>query len=495
MGIVRFLIITTALIFSGTVIQLLFLKKVKKHLEIISLSFPIGMGLAIVFIFLSSPLLDISGAFGVFVLLSLLAGLVIKGRLRNFFANSSKNLRKLIYPLSLKVFLKNKLTLFLFALLFLIVGVSFYKNITWPITDWDALTSYDYFAKLWYKADSLNTFKKGILTTAHGLNWPLFNSIMHIFSYWAFGLGNQGKLYYSVLLLFFTLIVLSNFREKWSINKSLLFTAFLVTTPLWGQSLMAYTNFPFSVYFATSLIYLDKLMQRRDNKFNLFVSLLLFLISIWVRWSFYAFHIFTAVAVGILAIRRKELRLIPVVLVVLVLFTLKSWGLISHYHFSQMDLTYSHQFAAETKPGKPLLIKPPSGYIELFTDSDFFTLSRFWEVAPFTLNIFQGSVRFYIFVYLVVVLHATNSLKKLRGLFEKESFLGLWVAISLFTLFVGIWVSSITMYRYWDQISGSAVRMISFLPPIILYYTLMREDLVKEVIKFLDRAVKRFRAR
>lgn len=495
MEVMLFLTIAGAIIFSGIAIQLFFLRKFSNPWEIISLSLPVGMGLSIVFIFLSSPILDISQAFIVFIFLSLLAGLLFKSKLRELLALVFNDLARLKNTFSLELFRKEIFTLLLSATLLVIVGVSFYKNITWPITDWDAITSYDYFAKLWCRADSLNTFKKGILTPAHGLNWPFFNSIMHIFSYWAFGLGNQGKLFYSILLSFFAAVIFVNFRRQWNVNKSLIFTALIVTTPIWGQSLMAYTNFPFSVYFVTSLIYLNKFIQEKDNKFNLSISLIFFFISVWVRNSFYMFHVVTALALAVFLALRKKFSLIPIVLIVLVIFALKSWDAISDYHISQIDLSYLQQFTAGEAPGRPLLKRSTGSYSELFVEISSFGFSGFWEVAAFTFNVVRSGVKIYLILYLVVVFYTTDYFKKMKKLWEKGNFLGCWIDLSLIALFAGIWISSITMYRYWDQISGSAVRMISFLPPTIVYYILTRKGLVSKTIDFLTRLSERFQGK
>lgn len=474
MGIVTFLLIVISLVLVGIICQLIFVDKVDNHFELFSLSFPIGLGLSIIFVLATSVFVDLSKAFIIFNSIFLVAAIIIRKKLISFLLQTYSKARKLQIIEGIKFFQKDKFSGILGLMLVFVIGVVIYKNATWPITDWDAISNYDFLAKIWYQADSINPFKKGIVIVNPGLIWPKFVSIMHIFAYWAFGLGSQGKIFNSLLLVFYTLIIFVNFKEKYYYATALLFTLLVLTAPLWGQSMMAYTNFPFSVFFIIALIYLAKYIASNClKKHYLFVGLITFLISMWIRESFLSFHLFTALALGMLSIRKKQIRILPIILVTIVFGSMWLWDKIEIHHMAQIDQSIYKQFVPEK--GERLYMARPS-FGEIFTTFEYFSLSRFWKVVPFARSIYIGGLGIYLTIYLVLLVYVTKFGTKLMELLNPKNFILLWLLVFLTLFFVGLYISSITLYRYWYAIAGSAVRMISFVPPLILFIVLNNED-------------------
>jgi len=491
MEIITFLLIIISLILVGIICQLLFIDRVDNHFELFSLSFPIGLGLSIIFILTTSTFMDIREAFVVFNTIFLVAAIIIKKKLTEFLLQAYSKVRKLQITEGIGLAQKNKLNSILGLIIIFAIGIVIYKNATWPIIDWDAISNYDFLAKIWYQADSINPFKKGITILNPGLIWPKFVSIMHIFAYWAFGLGNQGKIINSFLLVFYTLIIFVNFKEKYNFTVTLLFTLLVLTAPLWGQSMMAYTNFPFSVFFIIALIYLAKhATSDYLKKYYLFVGLVTFLISLWIRESFSVFHLFTALALGILSVKKKQIRTLPIILVIIVFGSMWLWDRIEIHHLAQIDQSTYKQFIPEK--GERLYMAKPS-FGEIFTTPEYLRLSRFWEVVPFALNIYKKGVGIYLAIYIVLLVYIVKFGTGLMELLNSKNFILLWLLIFFSLFFVGLYISSITLYRYWYAISGSALRMISFIPPLVLFVALNNHDIylsLKGLVEKLWKKVK-----
>jgi len=491
MGIATFLLIVVSLALVGIICQLLFVDKVDNHFELLSLSFPVGLGLSIIFILTTSVFVDISKAFIIFNSIFLIVAIIIKKKLISFLLQTYSKVRKLQIIEGIKLARKNKVNSILGLIILFVIGIVVYKNATWPITDWDAISNYDFLAKVWYQADSINPFKKGIIILDPGLVWPKFVSIMHIFAYWAFGLGNQGKIINSFLLVFYTLIIFVNFKEKYNFTTTLLFTLLVLITPLLGQSMMAYTNFPFSAFFIIALIYLAKYVASDYlKKYYLFVGLAAFLISLWVRESFFLFHLFAAVALGVLSIKEKQIRILPIILIIIVFGSMWLWDKVEIYHLGQIDQSTYKQFFPER--GELLYVANLS-FGEIFTTFEYFRLSRFWEVVPFALNIYKRGMGIYLAIYTVLLIYITKFGTRFIELLNPKNFILLWLLIFFNLFFIGLYISSITLYRYWFSIAGSAIRMISFIPPLILFITLNNQDIYLSLKGMVDRLWKKIK--
>jgi len=491
MGIATFILIMVSMMLVGTIYQLLFLDKVENYFELLILSFPIGLGFSIIFILITSTFLDISKAFIIFNLISLVVAVIVKKKLFSYLSQIYLRIPKCLTIKAIKFVQKRKISGIFILIILFIIGIVVYKNATWPITDWDAISNYDFLARVWYQANSINPFKKGIIIVNPGLIWPKFVSIMHIFAYWAFGLGYQGKIINSLLFIIYIFIIFVNFKEKYSFTTTLFFTLLTLTTPLWEQSMMAYTNFPFSVFLITSLIYLTKYIRGNCSKrYYLFVGLAMLLISMWIRESFYIFHLFTALVFGIFSIKEKKIRVLPIILITIVFGSMWLWDRIEVYHLSQINQSVYKQFFPEK--GERLYLPMPS-YGEILTTPKYFNFSRFWQVVPFAFSIYKQGVGIYIIIYIMFLVYITKFGTRLIELLNPKNLISLWLLVFFSLFFIGLYIESIRLYRYWYMIAGSAIRMISFIPPLVLFVVLKDQDVYAFSRRMIDKLWKKIK--
>lgn len=457
MELILFVLFLLLIILTGLNLVSLFGGKSLPILELLTTSFHIGLGFSIIFVLICSLVLEIREALMLFFLI-VGAFSFINYRL---ILEIIRSILKLRLGLPSNNFIKNNLHIFAlsFVLGFIILGVT-YRNSTWPVVDWDALTSYDFVAKTWYQTDSLNPYGKGFNILDPNLGRPPFTSFMHIYSYLIFGLGEQAKLFYSLLFAFLAIIVYYNFRESLNKTLALFGTIAVITTPFLAQAQSAYTNFPFAAYFLVAIIYLQKWISNKKPAY-LFIGVLCFIASIWVRQEFYPFHVLTGIVMVILGYKDRRLVVLGLILVMTPFLQQKIWRLIADYHLGLINPEAYLQFFSEK--GQRLNYSPPTiENIKMNLGSNY--LYRFWETAPFAINIFISTIGWYFVVFLLSIL---VSFKKVL---EKNLFIGLWIPSAIFVFFLGVYVFSIIYSEDWYGIAGSASRMLSFLPAIIVYY-------------------------
>jgi len=146
-----------------------------------------------------------------------------------------------------------------------------------PVTSWDAITLYDFRAIV-----ILDTgYIKDTLERASITGYPLFTTLAHWLAY-SIGLSTPMLLY---PLLYGAFLLVSYHQIHRLTNRliALLGTLFLAVAPkMFDQSLVAYTNMPYTVYLilGASFIYLWKKQHQRHD---FILGLLFSLFSLWVR--------------------------------------------------------------------------------------------------------------------------------------------------------------------------------------------------------------------
>ncbi len=460
------------LIFFLTLTGLTFLFLISRNYsnpeETLSLALPSGLGITIFLLLSLSVFGDFKNIFTFLVIATLVLAFIIRERLISYFSSLRKRFSVVYKLLSLK-------NILLFIITSFIIGGVFFIN-TWPIADWDALASYDFLARVYYLSDSLNPFQKGINILDPGLGRPPFTSVMYDLTYWIFGFGNQGRFFNSLLLLSFFAILFINFREKFSSTISGVFSLLIIiATPLLDQSMIAYTNFPFSMYLVLALIYFQKWLYKNISVY-LIVALLFFFISLTVRQEFFIFHFFTAFIFLALGLKKKKLILVAIACLVLTIGGLKLWKIIADFHLSRIDANLYLQFLSEKGSN---LTYNKRDLLTAFTGFDQHNFSRIWEVIPLIWQVLTETLKFQLFLLLVILFLYG------KKILEVNLFMFLWIILALIGLIGGVYIFTFTFPEDWFGVKGSAQRMISFLPPIIIYYffSLLKPNFLKEFIE------------
>jgi len=413
--------------------------------EKLALCFPFGLGILTFLMFLGSLAgigLNLGNILLTLFCLVFVLMIVSKDKLKPFI----KGLRIDSFR---KFSLGERIIFILLVSLVLYVVIS---NFYWPVTDWDALTLYDFRAKLIAQTGSISGFGEEIGFNRLYYAYPLMTSLAHVwvrllgflnprFIYTLFYLGLLVGLYFSVKKASTRLI-------------GLLFTLILGTNDMiFGHALMTYTNLPFVFYFYIGTIFQLEFMEKGKIGY-LVVGALSLGLSAWTRGlePFYLVNIFLLFLWTI-----KQRNFLPLIIFLVIFLP-----------FQRVWPIYVNQVVEG-----PLPIKSPftQSFQILTSGIDFqriLKVTRFiWE----SVFVSWGPI-FIIFCF--IALYNLSKNKKL------DWFL-LLIGLNIALIIGGTYIFSF-MFLKWEIIPGSVSRMAMFLIPFFLYY-IAKSGLVKRVIK------------
>lgn len=331
----------------------------------------------------------------------------------------------------IKMNLLEKRTFFIIAALALVTIIA---SAYWPITDWDSIVLYDYRAKSFANTGNMSE----AISTGYFFGYPLLTSLAQMMIYQFGGLG--PGIIHSFFYIHFLIIIYSYFSKKIKRKWILISTLFIAIIPdLFIHAQMTYTNLPFTIYFVTAYIFLEKWLENKSIS-NLLIFSILVGSSIWTRstepyWVAYLILIF------IYSIIKKKYLHFAIFYLVVSIFR-KPWlifreissgnpiGNVATQALSSVSIAFSERIIRKL----PLISEYFYRYI--LEPRIFITIS-----------------------FIFSIIYVFNSSK------EKSKFLPLLLLILLsysITL-AGIFVFSSSV-DYWKEIGGSATRMTMFLP-------------------------------
>ena len=325
-----------------------------------------------------------------------------------------------------------------------LIGYSFFENYFWPITDWDALAFYDFRARIIALRGSMI---EGI-QLGYFFQYPPYTSLLHVFGY-LFGVQRvkvaYSFIYTSMLLLFYTLL-----RKKQDRTISGIATLILASsTMIFEHAVTAYSNLPYTAFFALGMIYLWFYM-RRGLRQDLILGGLLIGFSTWVRST----EPFWLVALFPLAWGYYKHRS-HLLLITLLAFWLSLPDRLWRQFLSYLDsLSPLSLFEAQTHTITAIK--------EFITQGDGLgvLLIHAWQVSTYLIQILIPE-----FFLLFLLFLFTVSYNAKRGLPE---------LISLILLFAIVWggtfIFSFT-WETWNVIAGSIIRMCMIFIPLLIFAT------------------------
>lgn len=353
----------------------------------------------------------------------------VRKKIIAFFSNLKNSL-------SLKDFsVMEKIIVFAF---FILLGYGLINTLYWPVSAWDALTLYDFRAKIFASTGSITTL------SPYYYNYPLLTSLAHA---WVYLLGGENpKFIYTMFYLSFILIFCYSLKKAGTPRTiCLIFTLFLaIERNIFHQSMVAYTNFPYTVYFVTGIIYLYFGMIKGELG-NLTLAALMIGLSTWIRGK----EPFWMAPLGILIIYSlyKRKFLAPIWFFLIFFAFRQPWQI-----FKSRMVVYNPSVATQMVSGIPVLA----------TKVD---LNVAKEILFFLYQNVISSWRPVLYLFLIVFFLGLKSLRR-----EKSTlFLVLIVANFLF-LVLGTFFFAMTTPLEWREIPGSAVRMAMFFIPLLIFY-------------------------
>lgn len=187
-----------------------------------------------------------------------------------------------IKVLLMTVLPRNRVEQTVFFLIVVLLCYVAVMNLFWPHTDWDAITLYDYRAHVLLEVGSL----RPLFTTIQDIyliSYPWHTSVLFLQQYmlgaWN-GMALFSFLTVSLLLSFFSLIESSMGRFHAYIAS----LAVLSVPMLFAHTMIAYTNFPYMVYWGLGVCSLLSWISTKRSKMVVVGSLLI-AGSLWIRQS------------------------------------------------------------------------------------------------------------------------------------------------------------------------------------------------------------------
>ncbi len=323
---------------------------------------------------------------------------------------------------------------FFIPIIFFIVS-SFFINLYWPVFEWDALALYDFRALRFLETYSL---AQAVLTsqlTSYNYSYPFFTSLIHDFVYLLSGRNPQFiySIFYFLLLAVFYIFL----SKKVSLPLASFFTACLATTPIFFlNSLIAYTNVAYVLYFVLATFLLWEFLTQKERTDSLLFSSVFLGFSTLVRAS-EPFWMVNIALMVFFCLKRKQIKWL-IISLCLFIFLRESWALYRQYIFSN--------FVNDIGPG-----------IRYYVD-----LKKIPLIINFLFQILFVGRKFLIFLFILTFF---------INIFRKKLNWSIFLSISgyFILIFLGIYILSIN-FGWWADIPDSARRTTMVLTPMMLYY-------------------------
>jgi len=260
-----------------------FISKNRSKLEILGLSFPIGLGIISFILFL----FNITGL-KINILVNIISiqvlifiGLcIINYRKKHHFFN----LTSIYFKVKVSKLKNIHLSTPVFIVISCIVLYALVsKSLFWPVFNYDSITGFDFLAKAIVKE---GTFQNSIFTNEIPLYSPrsLYPPLFSLSLAYAYLIGFQNS--QIIMVIFFLSIFISTYGIILSNSNHLtasFFSLLLIITPEFASfSALSSSNIPCTYYCAFGIIYLFN-STIYDNKGGYLLGLLLLLFAVWTR--------------------------------------------------------------------------------------------------------------------------------------------------------------------------------------------------------------------
>lgn len=317
---------------------------------------------------------------------------------------------------------------------------SYISDIYRVVSDWDAITLYDFRAQMFAKYGSMSE-----AITAQGgyfYSYPLHTSLVHA---WYYILGFVSPMtYYAGLFISFITVFYYSVRRFSSRTKSLVATLMLIASPhLFWHAQLAYTNLPYSIYLGLGTIFILSYSRSHLRSDALFAAVFTGL-SLWMRSVEPFWLINIVVLLGLTLWRRQYLDTLLSLIIFVPLE--RVWKLFTA--FSQGSSSAGN------------IVSQATGTLSIVTSQ----ASVLPVVIPYFLH---NAVKPFASVILLLGIVVAYKL-----LTRSRDWLGEFMVAGYFALaFYGTYIFALTQ-PYWNQIPGSLERMMMFISiPIIYIFT------------------------
>ncbi len=307
----------------------------------------------------------------------------------------------------------------------------------WPVRDWDALTLYDFRAKVISETHTPRFLES--TDANYYFAYPLYTSLVHTMTE-KMDISSP-MFFYGLSFSTFALLFYESLQEKIN-NKtvSAISLLLLVTSPvLYSHALIAYTNLPYALFFVASFIFLTKWVKNQDNKL-LFLVCILGGLSIWVRD---AEPFWTLIPLSVLVFSQSNRWRKSLFSLLVFLFFILPWAA---YKKEVLD-NFIYQ----------------STVVSVFSGIKLLSWQHFIHFLLYFYNYFIQPYLGIHFIFLLTII------RYFLGYRRREYQLGLFFMFGIYILIAAGTVYMSLTYEKWLKVGGSLERMSIFLLPLSYY--------------------------
>ena len=211
----------------------------------------------------------------------------------------------------------------------------FATSIFYPVADWDAITLYDFRAKI---LTSTGFIEGTTIQMLYG-GYPMYTSLLHFWTY-VTGLWTPMPIYplFTISLFAAIYFILKNICSR---KIAFIISIASIFTPrLFANSFIAYTNLPYAVFLIIGAIFIYLWTENRDWR-NLIIGIILSAATFWVRSFPFALVNFALIFLAIPLVKKysKYLSIIAAILLIGAYFlppthevaNYLKWAVFGHY--------------------------------------------------------------------------------------------------------------------------------------------------------------------
>ncbi len=331
------------------------------------------------------------------------------------------------------------LDIYTYLILFFLAGISIYISSFWPVRDWDALTLYDFRARLFSDTGSYLSLIGSELK--YYLAYPFFTSIVHSIFY--IGEVNRPTIYYSIVYFSFCIFIYEYLKTKTSKIASTLGVVLIATShELFHHSFIAYTNLPYTIYFILALATsIDGYLQKNNRL--LLASSIYASTMVQIRYDD-PFWIVLLLLSLYFFIKQKNIRNIIYISLPI---------LISRYIWIgyKTNLLNNYPTVSSVSPNQPQ-----------FSFTIINLIFRFFEVLAYLYKNLWLTYGYLIMAWMLSILFLLN--KKRTPIAITFTI----VTTLCLTILVGGTYYTSFVYQKWHLVGGSVTRMMMFLTPLLI---------------------------
>lgn len=311
-------------------------------------------------------------------------------------------------------------------------------NSYWPVRDWDALTLYDFRAKVF----SENQAIAGIFTPElnYYLAYPFFTSLIHTVVY-TFDFARPA-IFYSIVYAILGLFIYGFLSQKVSKVLTVIFTVLVMLSgDIFNHSFISYTNLTYTAYFFVGMVTFSEGLATKKIKQMVLGSMLIGIMQ-HVRYDD-PFWIIPMLLSVIVFIKSKNYKPLIVSTLIIIGFRVLWSG-------------YKNTLMSEYMPADSL---PMTHLLESIISTNVF--QRVVDVTTFLYKTLWLKYGILIYIYIFSVLISWRKKSEILHLSQLITFLILAI------LYLGTLAMSY-LYAKWNLVGGSVARMMMIIIPTSL---------------------------